>query len=195
MQNSKFEPRIAQHDFGKFNPSAGALDESALVKHYRRPLSLFFQSRFRDPSLAEDLAHDVLQIVIERIRADRIAEPDKLSAFVFGTARFVEAGYRRRMRRHGDIGAAVALDDQYEDAQLSPEQLLGQTQLRVLVQSLMAELPLERDRELLWDFYVRGIGKTELIAKHHLNAAQFDNALYRARNRLKEILRQWGWPQ
>jgi RNA polymerase sigma factor (sigma-70 family) len=166
-----------------------------LVQQYRRPLLCFFRKRLHDWALAEDLAQETLQVVVTKIRGEGLLEPEKLSGFVFGTARFIASTHARNAKRRGDVRAAVALDDSLPDAGALPEQLAYQEQLRAMVRTLMQELTQPRDRELLWDFYVNGVSKEVLLERHAMKASQFDNALYRARQRLRELLLQWGWPQ
>ncbi len=171
------------------------IDENAAANRYRRPLVLYFRKRLNNWALAEDLAQETLQVVIARIRGEGLIEPEKLSGFVFGTARLIASTHFRNVKRRGDVGAAVALDDSLPDAGPLPEQLAYQEQLRAMVRTLMQELTQPRDRELLWDFYVNGVSKEVLLERHAMKASQFDNALYRARQRLRELLLQWGWPQ
>jgi RNA polymerase sigma factor (sigma-70 family) len=170
-------------------------DEVQLVRQYRRPLVLFFRRRYVDWSIAEDLAHEALRVMIARIRSGTLDTPEKLSAFVFGTARFVETNHRRDLRRHGDQNAPAQLDDSYATSDPDPEQQVQQSQLRLLVHELLRSLPQARDRQMLWMFYVEGASKEDLLAKFDMKPSQFDNALYRARGRLRELLLQWGFPQ
>jgi RNA polymerase sigma factor (sigma-70 family) len=166
-----------------------------VVARFRQPLLLFFRRRLSDWALAEDLVQETMQTVIARMRSQKLSEPDRLSGFVFGTARFIASTHRRNIGRRGDVSAALSLDDTLPDTAASPEQLAYLDQLRTLVRSLMHELPQPRDRQLLWDFYVSGDSKELLLERYAMKASQFDNALYRARQRLREILLQWGLPQ
>ena len=63
-----------------------------------------------DEAAALDVAQQVLVVVIEALRAGRVAEPERLSAFVFGTCKHVLVAWRRGERRRADLLA------QYGDA-------------------------------------------------------------------------------
>jgi RNA polymerase sigma-70 factor (ECF subfamily) len=49
----------------------------------------------RDPQAAADLAQQVLLMTIEKLRAGRLREPEKLASFVLGVCRFVVLNLRR----------------------------------------------------------------------------------------------------
>jgi RNA polymerase sigma-70 factor (ECF subfamily) len=69
----------------------------------------------RDEAAALDVAQQVLVVVIEALRAGRVVEPERLSAFVFGTCKHVlvasQRGERRRtdlLARYGDVLAGIS---------------------------------------------------------------------------------------
>jgi len=64
----------------------------------------------RDEAAALDVAQQVLVVVIEALRAGRVEQPERLSAFVFGTCKHVLVASRRGERRRADLLA------QYGDA-------------------------------------------------------------------------------
>jgi len=70
--------RIRQHEVAA---------QEEFVNRYQRPIVLIATARTRDPEAALDLCQDVLMAVLAAIKGDRIREPEKLDAFVQGTAR------------------------------------------------------------------------------------------------------------
>ena len=56
------------------------------------------------------------------------------------------------------------------------------------VYGLIGELPMQRDRELLWRYYVLGHDKEQLCRDFSLGVEHFDRVLHRARSRLRELV-------
>ena len=100
------------------------------------------------PDLADDLHQDAFKIVLERLRGQGIAEPERLAGFLRRTARNLFIGdYRKKQRRQ---------TDDLEDAEPPPDSApspLSRTMLdqeATLVRQLIAELKPDRDRQLLY---------------------------------------------
>src|SRR5215475_14337723 len=79
--------------------------QEEFVNLYRRPILAIATARTRDPEAARDICQDVLIAVLAAIERDQIREPDKLSAFVQGTARNLINNFldRQKRRRETDI--------------------------------------------------------------------------------------------
>jgi RNA polymerase sigma-70 factor (ECF subfamily) len=76
------------------------LAEEELVSTYRRGVFAIASARTRDREAAQDLTQEVLIAVFKALREDQLREPEKLAAFVHGTARNVINNYLRvRVRR------------------------------------------------------------------------------------------------
>jgi RNA polymerase sigma-70 factor (ECF subfamily) len=60
---------------------------------------LYGLRHLRDPASAEDLVQEVLLLTLERLRAGRVREPERLASFVLGTCRLVVRNQRRGRRR------------------------------------------------------------------------------------------------
>ena len=61
--------------------------EDELVRAYQPRVVTFVMVRTQDRELARELGQDVMLAVLCALREGRIREPEKLSAFVYGTAR------------------------------------------------------------------------------------------------------------
>jgi RNA polymerase sigma-70 factor (ECF subfamily) len=78
----------------------GAEDE--LCRRLAPRVRLYGLRHLRDPSAADDLVQEVLLLTLERLRAGRVREPDRLASFVLGACRLVVRNQRRgRRRREG----------------------------------------------------------------------------------------------
>lgn len=82
--------------------------EAALVSRFARRVFLYGMRHLNDEASAEDLAQDVMATVIERLRAGRVREPDRVGSFVLGTARWMAHDTRRRERRAAEIASCAS---------------------------------------------------------------------------------------
>jgi RNA polymerase sigma-70 factor (ECF subfamily) len=79
---------------------AGAADaEAELFRRLAPRVRLFGLRHLRDPADADDLVQEVLVLTLERLRAGRVQEPDRLASFVFGTCRLTVRNLRRGRKR------------------------------------------------------------------------------------------------
>ncbi|MDZ7789284.1 MAG: sigma-70 family RNA polymerase sigma factor [Xanthomonadales bacterium] len=161
--------------------------EELLARRYGPKLEFILRRHVREQALAADLRQEALIVVIERLRSDGLAEPDKLAAFLCQTAINLAKGEARtyfRRNTHPDFEAV--------NRAATAEPLLGdrleRRQLGEIVRKLLDELRQERDREILRRFYLREEAKESICASLELSAAHFDRVLYRARERFRQIL-------
>ena len=75
-----------------------AAAESELYRRFAPRVRLYGLKHLRDRGAADDLAQQVMLIVIERLRAGEVRDPDQVSSFVLGTSRMVAVGLRRGAR-------------------------------------------------------------------------------------------------
>lgn len=83
--------------------AAGAVPDSAAEDELYRRLGprvrLYGLRHLRDRHAAADLVQQVLLMTIERLRAGKIREPDRIASFVLGTCRMTVLEMRRGTRR------------------------------------------------------------------------------------------------
>lgn len=75
-----------------------ASDRAAEAELFRRMaprVHLYGMRHLRDSHAAQDLSQQVIVTVLEALRAGRLREPEKLAAFVLGTARMIVLDMRR----------------------------------------------------------------------------------------------------
>lgn len=153
---------------------------SALVRRKARP---------GDP-IVDDLVQDVLQRLIQRLRDSALNDPQALPAYVRSTAvNMVLAEYRRRARR-GEHSASVDIETlQSPD---DPDQNAQRDQLGQCIRVLLAELPTERDREILRRFYLDEHDRDTVCVALDIDVNHFRRVLHRARQRLKVLIQRAG---
>lgn len=160
---------------------------TALVRRYTRAVMTVLQKRLRQTELALDLTQETFLIAFERLRSDGIDDPDRLAGFLRQTAINLAIGEQRKINRRrteaDDKSIASAVDET-----AGPAVLLEREQVGGMVRRLIGELPMQRDRELLWRYYVLGHDKEQLCRDFVLGVEHFDRVLHRARSRLRELV-------
>jgi RNA polymerase sigma-70 factor, ECF subfamily len=97
--------------------AAPRVDREAETELYRRlapRVRLYGLRHLRDAHAAADLVQQVLLMTLERLRAGKLREPEKLASFVLGMCRMVVLEVRRGtarreelLRTYGDVPEAV----------------------------------------------------------------------------------------
>jgi RNA polymerase sigma-70 factor (ECF subfamily) len=83
---------------------AGAPEaEGELCRRLAPRVRLYGLRHLRDPAAADDLVQEVLVLTLERLRAGRVRDPDRLASFVLGACRLVVRNQRRGRRRREDL--------------------------------------------------------------------------------------------
>ncbi|MEE8584285.1 MAG: sigma-70 family RNA polymerase sigma factor [Acidobacteriota bacterium] len=158
--------------------------ESELVNRYSRGLLFMLRRQAGDPELASDLHQDTFQIVLVRLRRSGLRAPGKLGGFIHRTARNLFIGdYRKAARRKTESGL-----DHLPEASNNPGQLQGivEQEEASLVRSLIDGLKSDRDRQLLFRFYIAEEEKESICADLGLDRLHFNRVIFRARQRFKE---------
>lgn len=164
------------------------LAEAEFVRKYERGVRVLVHRHCRpnDP-VVDDLTQDVLTRVLERLRAGAIRDAVALPAYIQTTVVYAtSAEYRNR--RPAETVAAVEDIAGGEDppAQLSSEEL-GR-----LLKSLLGQLPIARDREVLIRFYLDEMDKEQVCEQLGIDASHFHRVIHRARERFRLLLLQVG---
>jgi len=172
--------------------SQGGTSQDQLYLRYRRPLlQVFLQRR-----IARDVAQDLLQRTflqaIKKIRAEGLEDPSKLGGYLYRTAcNLATAYWRGELARRRDMDTELLAN--LRDETLSLEERVDHELLAKCVRSLMMHLPMARDREVLLRFYINEEPKESICRSLDLSDLQFNQVLWRARQRFGEILRKHGF--
>ncbi len=75
----------------KGDPSA----EEEFIQLFSEKIQAMMLTRTRDPEAAGELVQDVLVAVLRALRNGQVREPERLAAFVYGTARNLVSNYLR----------------------------------------------------------------------------------------------------
>jgi RNA polymerase sigma-70 factor (ECF subfamily) len=159
---------------------------------YRRPLMQVFLQRRIDKDAAQDLLQRTFLQAIKKIRTEGLEDPGNLGGYLYRTACKLATAYWRGelSRRHESDGELLS---SLQDDALSLEETLDHDLLAKCVRDLLAKLPVARDREVLERFYLREEPRVAIRESMKLTELQFNQVLWRARQRFAEILRKQGF--
>lgn len=163
--------------------------EVEFVDRYRRGVMAIVAKAARGRAPVEDLCQDVLVTAIEKVRARAIRDPERLSGFVAGLARMMVMDYVRKEQTRGAIAASMPPAPRMQ-APHAINNLLREEQA-AMVRSVLAQLDSDRDRDILYRFYLEEDDKELICRDLGLTAVHFNRVLFRARARFGELYRQW----
>lgn len=86
-------------------------EEAELYRRFAPRVRLYGRRHLRDDAAAHDLAHEVLLIAIERLRAGSVRNPEEIGSFILSTARLTAASRRRTDSRRAHLGGQVAVEE------------------------------------------------------------------------------------
>jgi RNA polymerase sigma-70 factor (ECF subfamily) len=165
--------------------------QNQLYLRYRRPLLQVFHHRRIDRDAADDLLQRTFLQAIKKIRTEGLDDPGNLGGYLYRTACKLATAYWRGelSRRHENDRELLT---NLKDEALSLEERLDHEQLAKHVRDLMDHLPVQRDREVLERFYLHEEPRTAIRESLQLTDMQFNQVLWRARQRFGDILRKAG---
>ncbi|HXO40143.1 MAG TPA: sigma-70 family RNA polymerase sigma factor, partial [Thermoanaerobaculia bacterium] len=138
--------------------------------------------------LSDDLHQETFRVVLERLRRGGIAEPERIAGFILGTGRNIFLGGWRKQGRRGERDAVDAVEiDLPDPAPTQLDRVLREEEIRK-VRRLIGELATDRDRQILFRFYVAEDEKEHICADLGLSSLLFNRVLFRARQRFKELM-------
>jgi RNA polymerase sigma factor (sigma-70 family) len=163
-----------------------------LYSRYRRPLLQVFLQRRVDRDAAQDLLQLTFLQAIKKIRLEGLDDPSNLGGYLYRTATRLATAYWR-----GDLSARESGADELQlrevkDEALSIEERVDNQILSKCIRDLMKHLSAARDREVLLRFYLNEEPKQAICSTLGLTDLQFNQVLWRARQRFGEILRRHG---
>jgi len=165
--------------------------QNQLYLRYRRPLLQVFHHRRIDRHAADDLLQRTFLQAIKKIRTEGLDDPGNLGGYLYRTACKLATAYWRGelSRRHENDRDLLT---NLKDEALSLEERLDHEQLAKHVRDLMDHLPVQRDREVLERFYLHEEPRNAIRESLQLTDMQFNQVLWRARQRFGDILRKAG---
>ena len=160
--------------------------ETELVKKYWKSLNFILNRRCNnDQQLASDITQDAFIVVIAKARNGEINTPDAIAGYIRQTGvNLLIAHFRKETRRATDTHGEVNFE--IPDDQSNVERAVESRDSLKLVQQLIGEMTVERDKDLLISYYAKEEEKSSICQRLELTPAHFDRVLFRARSRLKQ---------
>ena len=163
------------------------LAERALIRHYWRGLHFILLRKCQDPELTNDLLQDSFIVVINNARNDLIKSPAALSGYIRQVAIHLMIAHFRKEKRHATT-AAEDIQIYNDDKTPGLFRNLSAKEILKKIQQVVDEMSVQRDKEILRNFFVYDKNKEEICGAMELSAEHFDKVLYRARMRLKQLI-------
>lgn len=161
--------------------------EQALVARYGPPLHFMLKQRTRDSELALDVRQEALRIVIEKLRAGSLEQPERLGGYLRGIALKLCGAQRRKESRRATTADSDAIESLADDRP-DPADQLSDEQLKRTVRALLGELSTPRDRDILTRLYLLEEDKDTICTALGIDSLHFNRVLFRAKQRFRELL-------
>ena len=183
-QNLRFEA-LDDAALARRVAAAGATPDSAAEAELYRRLAprvrLYGLRHLRDRHAAADLVQQVLLLTIERLRAGKLREPERIASFVLGTCRMTVLDLKRGAWRRETLlekwGDAAQMFEAPEPLALDPDRLAG------CLQALS-----ERERSVVMLSFFADKPADEVGAELSITGANVRVIRHRAVARLRECM-------
>lgn len=163
--------------------------EQQMVAQYWRGLTFVLNSQCNDPELVQDIAQETFIIALNKARNGGILNSNALASFIRQTGvNLVISHFRKEKSRKTD--AYSPIDIQFPSNAPDVYNRASESELLKVVEEALAQLPTQRDRELIIKYFVENVEKQLICEQFYITPAHFDRVLFRARQRLKELLKQ-----
>lgn len=170
--------------------------EPELVARFGRGVALLLARHTRSDEEAEDLYQETFRLAIEKLRAGELRDPARLPAFLARMARnlaiehYRKAGRRKTEAASDTLESVAASPGPFPGAGSAFPGQLGEILDRekaALVRRVIGELSTERDREVLYRFYIAEDDREAIAADLELSGLQLNRVLHRARERYRKL--------
>ncbi|MCH9648964.1 MAG: sigma-70 family RNA polymerase sigma factor [Deltaproteobacteria bacterium] len=154
---------------------------------YARGVRIVLDRHTRTATEAEDLFQETFALAVVKLRAGELRDLSKLGGFLSSLARnLATEHYRKVIRRKTDVDSETAEGSSSASGGGQLGEVL-RSEEATLVRRTLQELSTERDREILFRFYIAEEDKETIAAAYDLDSLQFNRVLHRARQRYKAL--------
>ena len=160
--------------------------EAELVTRCGRAVRVVLRQLLRGRAEAEDFFQETFRLVIEKVRRGDLRDPATLPRFAVSVARNLAIDhFRIETRRRTEPDSEVVA----EVSQTAPDQLgrLLVEEKATLVRRVIEELGTDRDRQVLYRFYIAEEDKATICHDLGLDSLHFNRVLHRARQRYRQL--------
>ena len=156
------------------------------MTRYGRAVRVVLRQLLRGRAEAEDFFQETFRLALEKVRRGDLRDPATLPRFVVSVARNLVIDHFRietRRRTEPDSEKIARVSD------TAPDQLgrLLVEEKASLVRRVIDELGTDRDRQVLYRFYIAEEEKGEICRDLGLDSLHFNRVLHRARQRYRQL--------
>ena len=138
--------------------------------------------------LSDDICQEAIIVTLKKLRAGALRKPESLPAFIQNTAANLFIGHYRKEKRYIHLeNGIISLQASHSD---NKAKTIDHQHASTLLEELLDQLSIERDREILRRFYLRDEDKEIICKDLGLSSAHFDRVLYRARKRMRKLIKE-----
>jgi RNA polymerase sigma-70 factor (ECF subfamily) len=161
--------------------------EDELVQRFSGGVVFVIRQSVKDSALAQDLYQESFRILLEKIRAGDIREPDRLAGFICAVVRNLVITHYRKASHQPVTG-----QPEFEPPSPAVNQLdqLLKDEAATLARRVLAELPSERDRKVLYRLYIAEDDKEKICQDLGLTSLLFNQVVFRARERFRRLFEE-----
>jgi RNA polymerase sigma-70 factor (ECF subfamily) len=182
---------VAEDSATKGRELARSEIETLIAQNYHG-LRLIVTQRAGDPQLAADLLNEAIETAWRKWQAGKIARPQEIAGYVFETAMNLLRNHRRKSYERVDRRIAPSALEVLDSGARADRGSI-EAEIVSLVRSQIANLSMERDRDVVLRFYLKEEEKADICREMKLDPLHFDKIIFRARRRLRELLEQRGF--
>lgn len=165
--------------------------ENQFVADHYRWLLFIVRQKFRNTDLHMDIVQDAFMLVITKLKTNEVKQLHTIRAYLRTCAINIGHEYLRKNQKYSSSLSQDQLDWLADEQTDILDQLAWEDGLQQ-VKQVIGDLPTERDRDILNLFYFAHHSKAEICEQLDLSPAHFDRVIYRARQRLKELIQRSG---
>ena len=150
-------------------------------------LLFIVRNKFSRSNNHEDIVQDTFMLVINKLQQGAVNNPNTILAYLRTTAINIGFEYLRKDKKFQSAinqEMLVVIEDAKEDV-LST--LIWNDKI-THVKKVIAELKIQRDKDILTKFYFDENSKKSICKELDLSTEHFDRVLYRAKERLKHLM-------
>ena len=159
--------------------------ESEIVSALERPLRLILAKKFNFAAFVDDALQETLIAVLISLRDKRVKRLESVPAYARQTAIRIGFQYLNKDQRERPLSK-----EEIPDSAECLHKLIEKEDLLRYTKKVIGELATERDRELLIRYYYNAEEKSHVCEALGLSSEHFDRVLYRAKKRLKELIKK-----
>lgn len=161
--------------------------EGELIERYGTGLRNVIRRWSRDPATADDLYQETLQLALEKIRRGEVREPGQIVAYLSSLAKNLSIQLYRRAEYRVQQSAEPERVARIPDPGRGQLDDLLHREENLRARRVLAELDTERDREILFRYYIAEQSTERICADLDLSADHLYRVLHRARLRYRRL--------